>query len=191
MKREIKRSNASVNYAQRNCAQSTRHKETYNSQRKQSQNVSQNYYMYTANAVARDYRYEEEVMRPAQKKKKKAKHPALAQHISTLFVVFLLGMALVVQYTYIQNLGYQISQSKNELKTVQDENEKIKKQIAAMGELQNVENIAVNNMGMHKPNEWEIIYLPQIEQPEKQSEDEDSLDQAANQVKDIIGTIMP
>ena len=165
MKREIKRSNASVNYAQRNCAQSTRHKETYNSQRKQYQNVSQNYYMYTANAVARDYRYEEEVMRPAQKKKKKAKHPALAQHISTLFVVFLLGMALVVQYTYIQNLGYQISQSKNELKTVQDENEKIKKQIAAMGELQNVENIAVNNMGMHKPNEWEIIYLPQIEQP--------------------------
>ena len=191
MKREIKRSNASVNYAQRNCAQSTRHKETYNSQRKQYQNVSQNYYMYTANAVARDYRYEEEVMRPAQKKKKKAKHPALEQHISTLFVVFLLGMALVVQYTYIQNLGYQISQSKNELKTVQDENEKIKKQIAAMGELQNVENIAVNNMGMHKPNEWEIIYLPQIEQPEKQSEDEGSLDQAANQVKDIIGTIMP
>ena len=62
---------------------------------------------------------------------------------------------------------------------------------AAMGELQNVENIAVNNMGMHKPNEWEIIYLPQIEQPEKQSEDEGSLDQAANQVKDIIGTIMP
>ena len=127
----------------------------------------------------------------ALKKEKKAKHPALAQHISTLFVVFLLGMALVVQYTYIQNLGYQISQSKNELKTVQDENEKIKKQIAAMGELQNVENIAVNNMGMHKPNEWEIIYLPQIEQPEKQSEDEGSLDQAANQVKDIIGTIMP
>ena len=191
MKREIKRSNASVNYAQRNSAQSTRHKETYNSQRKQYQNVSQNYYMYTANAVARDYRYEEEVMRPAQKKKKKAKHPALAQHISTLFVVFLLGMALVVQYTYIQNLGYQISQSKNELKTVQDENEKIKKQIAAMGELQNVENIAVNNMGMHKPNEWEIIYLPQIEQPEKQIGDEGSLDQAVNQVKDIIGTIMP
>lgn len=191
MKREIKRSNASVNYAQRNCAQSTRHKETYNSQRKQYQNVSQNYYMYTANAVARDYRYEDEMTHSPQKKKKKAKRPVLAQHISTLFVVFLLGMALVVQYTYIQNLGYQISQSKNELKTVQDENEKIKKQIAAMGELQNVENIAVNNMGMHKPNEWEIIYLPQIEQPEKQSGDEGSLDQAANQVKDIIGTIMP
>ena len=59
MKREIKRSNASVNYAQRNSAQSTRHKETYNSQRKQYQNVSQDYYMYTANAVARDYRYED------------------------------------------------------------------------------------------------------------------------------------
>ncbi len=91
--------------------------------------------MYTANAVARDYRYEDEMTHSPQKKKKKAKRPVLAQHISTLFVVFLLGMALVVQYTYIQNLGYQISQSKNELKTVQDENEKIKKQIAAMGEL--------------------------------------------------------
>ena len=37
--------------------------------------------------------------------------------------------------------------------------EKIKNEISAAGGLQNVEMIAVNYMGMHKPQGQEIIYL--------------------------------
>ncbi|MFR6292027.1 MAG: hypothetical protein ACLUKQ_11325 [Peptococcaceae bacterium] len=161
MKKDVRRSGAQINYTQRNSMQGSYHKSTYNNNRKQYQTMASGYYMHTANAVAHDYQYEEE-QQPVLQKERKPKvksRPVLAQHISTLLVVFLLGLVLVVQYAYIQNLGYQVGQTKTELKTVRDENEKIKKQIATKGELQTVESIAVNNMGMRKPESSEIIYL--------------------------------
>ncbi len=191
MKKEMRRSGAQINYTQRNYMQGNHHKEAYSRQKNQQyRELSSGYYMYTANAVARDYQYEEE-QQPVQKvKKTKVKsRPALTQHISTVFIVFLLGLALVGQYTIVQSLGYQVSQSKTELKTVQDQNEKIKKQIAAMGELQNVEAVAINNMGMHKPNEWEIIYLPQQTAPTANAEEADTAE-AADTVQEILGTII-
>ena len=78
-------------------------------------------------------------------------------------MVFAMGMALVGQYAYIGNLGYEVSQAKTELKTVQMQNEKIKNQISAAGGLQNIEMVAVNAMGMHKPDSQEIIYLSATE----------------------------
>ena len=131
MKKELRRAGSQINYAQRNTLQGTQYRETYNSHRKQYQEMSSGYYMYSANAVARDYSYEEEPQRQVHKKTVVKRRPVLAQHISTLLVVFLLGMSLVVQYAYIQNLGFEVSQTKTELKTVQEENEKMKKQIAA------------------------------------------------------------
>ena len=189
MKREMRRSGAQANYTQRNSLQGTYNKEAYNSHRKQYQGHSSDYYMYTANAVARDYVYEEETQQQVRKKTKVVRRPALAQHLSTLLVVFLLGMALVVQYAYIQNLGYEVSQAKTELKTVQEQNEKIKKQIASMGELQHVEAVAVYNMGMHKPDNTEVIFLPQ-QTAARETEEEPALEQAAEQVKEVVGTIM-
>lgn len=195
MKKEMRRFEAQTNYTQRNYMQGTYHKDIYNSHKKQYREISQGYYMYTANAVAHDYQYEEESQHSAQKTHRKSvkSRPVLAQHISTLLVVFLMGLVLVGQYAYIQNLGYQVSQSKAELKAVQDQNEKIKKQIAAMGDLQNVEAVAVNNMGMHKPAEWEIIYLPQTNKEETNApeQQEADLNQAVDQVRQVLGTILP
>lgn len=191
MKKEMRRSGARTNYTQRNYMQGSHHKEDYaNQKHQQYREMSSGYYMYTANAVARDYQYEEE-LQPAKKvqKAKVKSRPALAQHISTIFIVFLLGMALVGEYTVVQNLGYQVSQSKSELKGVLDQNEKLKKQIATMSELQNIEAIAINNMGMHKPNDWEIIYLPQTE-PQAAAAEEDEAKTAAEAVSEVIGTII-
>lgn len=191
MKREMRRSGSQVNYTQRNYIQGNYHKEDYNS-KKQYRDSSSGYYMHTANAVARDYQYEEELQPVVQKihKQKRKTTPALAQHISTLFVVFLLGIVLVGQYAYIQNLGYQVSQTKSELKTIQDQNEKIKKQIASMGELQTVEVSAINNMGMHKPENWEVIYLPKKSTEEQPAEEQGKVDQTVDKVKDVLGTII-
>ncbi len=127
--------------------------------------TSSGYYMSGSSAVAPEYLYQEEVVheqrqRAAAKPKRK---PVLAQWLATLTMVFVMGMALVGQYAYIGNLGYEVSQAKNELKTVQMQNEKIKNQISAAGGLQHVEMIAVNNMGMHKPQGQEIIYLSAAE----------------------------
>ena len=188
MRKELRRSGSQVHYAQRNTLQGTPYRDNYNSNRNRYQEQSSGYYMYTANAVARDYIYEEEPQKQVQKKTSVKRRPVLSHHISTLLAVFLLGMVLVVQYAYIQNLGYEVNQAKTELKTVQEQNEKMKKQIATLGELQNVEAVAINNMGMHKPESWEIIYLPQTAQ---QVESETSgTAQLAEQVQETLGTMV-
>lgn len=196
MKRDTRRSGASVNYTQRNYMQNAYHKDQSNNRQRHYQNLSSGYYMSTSNAVARDYWYEEEA-KPAVKKVRKPKNHnkvVLLHHVTTLLIVFLLGMALVGEYAYIQNLGYQVSQSRNELKTLQEQNEKIKKQIAMMGDLQTVEAIAINNMGMHKPEDWEIIYLPAKSAASDQTETEAeagqaTVDEAVDRVKEVLGTI--
>ena len=119
------------------------------------------YYMPGSSAVAPEYWQEEERRQETKRKtvvKPKQKNEVM-QWIATLTVVFAMGLALVGQYAYIGNLGYEVSQTKAELKTVQMQNEKIKNEISAAGGLQNVELIAVNYMGMHKPQGQEIIYL--------------------------------
>ena len=143
--------------------QTTHNTSTYSrtESRRAQYSASSGYYMSGSSAVAPEYLYQEEVVQEQHRKaavKPKKKHD-VAQWLATLAVVFAMGMALVGQYAYIGNLGYEVSQAKNELKTVQMQNEKIKNEISAAGGLQNVEMIAVNYMGMHKPQGQEIIYL--------------------------------
>lgn len=120
--------------------------------------------MHTSSAVAPDYYDYEEVAEPQKKVQNKPaqKHAFLLQYIPVIALAFALGMALVSQYAYIENLGYQVSHAKTELKATQAENEKLKRQIASMGELNGVENIAVSEMGMHRPSGNEVIYLAAI-----------------------------
>ncbi len=147
--------------------QTTHNTSTYSrvESRKAQYSASSGYYMSGSSAVAPEYLYHEEAEREQRQRTaaKPKRKPELAQWLATLTVVFAMGMALVGQYAYIGNLGYEVSQAKNELKAVQMQNEKIKNQISAAGGLQNVEMVAVNYMGMHKPQGQEIIYLSAAE----------------------------
>lgn len=138
---------------------------------KRSTARANNYYMYTANAVAPDYRWEEEweEERPVQQASKVRKKPQkhfmqlLGPNLLTLSLIFMMALASVGQHVYIQNISHNINQSREELKAVSSENEKLKKQVAALGELQTIEAYAINNMGMIKPEEDSVLYLPQSE----------------------------
>lgn len=123
------------------------------------------YYMAGSSAAAPEYWYQDEVQHEEKRQKavKSRRRSEAMQWVATLTVVFAMGMALVGQYAYIGNLGYEVTQAKTELKTVQMQNEKIKNQISAAGGLQHIEMVAVSNMGMHKPNGQEIIYLSAAE----------------------------
>lgn len=133
--------------------------------RRAQYHTSSGYYMSGSSAVAPEYLYQEEQLQEQRRNTavRPKRKPELAQWLATFTVVFAMGLALVGQYAYIGNLGYEVTQARNELKTVQMQNEKIKNQISAVGGLQNVELIAVNNMGMHKPQGQEIIYLSAAE----------------------------
>ncbi len=146
--------------------QTTHNSEAYSeAYRRSAYHTSSGYYMPGSSAVAPEYLYQEEVRKEERHKvavKPKKKNETL-QWIVTLTLVFAMGIAAVGEYVAINSLGYAVNQTKNELALVQSQNEKLRNQISAASGLQNVEMVAVNYMGMHKPNGQEIIYLSATE----------------------------
>ena len=123
--------------------------------------------MHSANALAPEFE-EEVVVRPQtvvrpQKKTKPAAKMTLA-NVMHLACAFVLAMALVGQYIYIQGLGYEVSQSKNELDSVLAQNERLKQEYASASSLESIETYAVSSLGMVQPGE-NVAYLPE-RQPE-------------------------
>ena len=124
------------------------------------------YYMHSANALAPEYEEEvvvkpQTVVRP-QKKTKPFLSMTLPE-VMHLACAFVLAMALVGQYIYIQGLGYDVSQSKIELDGVLAQNERLKQEYASASSLESIENYAVNSLGMIQPGD-NVAYLPQREQ---------------------------
>lgn len=139
--------------------------------KRSSVRTNNQYYMYTANAVAPDYQWEiENEYKPQTRAKQEVKKSAKEQFLQLvvpnlvmLLLVFGMGLTAVGQYVYIQNVSYNINQSKEELRIVAAENEKLKKQVAALGELETIEAYAINNMGMVKATHNDMMFLAQEE----------------------------
>ena len=127
--------------------------------------------MSTANALAPDY-YEEQreaprpnpaqPTRPVSNNRTVPKKTFLAltmPNIIKMLAVFIMGVALVAQYAYINSLGYTLNRSQEDLTAILTENERLKQEYAALGNLQVIEDYAINNLGMVKP-EGNVAYIP-------------------------------
>lgn len=123
------------------------------------------YYMHSANALAPEFE-EEVVVRPqtvARPQKKTKPHLKITlSDVTHLACAFVLAMALVGQYIYIQGLGYDVSQSKAELDGVLAQNERLKQEYASASSLESIETYAVSSLGMVQPGE-NVAYLPKRE----------------------------
>ena len=127
--------------------------------------------MSTANALAPDY-YEEQREaprpKPAQPKRPVSNNRTVPKktflawtmpNIIKMLAVFIMGVALVAQYAYINSLGYTLNRSQEDLTAILTENERLKQEYAALGNLQVIEDYAINNLGMVKP-EGNVAYIP-------------------------------
>lgn len=127
--------------------------------------------MSTANALVPDY-YEEQReaprSKPAQPKRPVSNNRTIPKktflaltmpNIIKMLAVFIMGVALVAQYAYINSLGYTLNRSQEDLTAILTENERLKQEYAALGNLQVIEDYAVNNLGMVKP-EGNVAYIP-------------------------------
>ena len=124
------------------------------------------YYMHSANALAPEFE-EEVVVRPqtvVRPQKKTKPHLKLTvANVLHLACAFVLAMALVGQYIYIQGLGYEVSQSKAELDSVLSQNERLKQEYATASSLESIEMYAVSSLGMVQPGD-NVAYLPERQQ---------------------------
>jgi len=72
--------------------------------------------------------------------------------IGLVFAGFLVGVAITVYSSQINTLGYQIAQLERELAQLRKENNSLNEEIQQMTSLGRIEYLAVNKLGMIKPD---------------------------------------
>lgn len=136
-----------------------------NHAQKKAQSMDMNrYYMSGANATVPDVRYKNALrikknhaIKPRVKEEKKTffRFPKL----SAIAIIFLLGVLVAAQYTAIQTMGYRVSQAQIELDKVAAQNEQLKQEYSALGDLSKIEKKATEDFGMVYPDKV-IAYTP-------------------------------
>ncbi len=87
--------------------------------------------------------------------------------IGLVFAGFLVGVSITVYCSQVIALGYQITRLEKELALLRIENHSLDNEIKRMTSLERVEYVAVNKLGMVKPDENNILIVtvPGLNQP--------------------------
>lgn len=72
-------------------------------------------------------------------------------------VIFVLGLLIVFRYASITELGYDVSELQNQYNLLKTENARIEVNIARQMNLSEISEIAINELGMQKPQSYQIV----------------------------------
>ena len=89
-----------------------------------------------------------------------AKQPRFYKFLFNLIAfVFLLAIltAYLVQHIYVMNVNFKMQAQETKLKELQHENEKLQIKLANHVSLENIDNLAINKLGMQRPQEIEYV----------------------------------
>lgn len=121
-------------------------------------------------AVGTDYIPQNNTTPKKKKKVKASRKPGwilrITPSMGVIVLIFIIGMSFVAQHVWINFLGFQISELKNEIVDMETNNEKLKLKIANISSLDKVENMAVNQLGMIYPDDKSVHYIFSVEAQE-------------------------
>ncbi len=97
--------------------------------------------------------------RPSQKKQQKLNHkPVPAARYAIMILVFvLINVLLVCRHNVILQRGYELTQMKKELVTLQTDNQRLALQVGQMESLDRIETAALGRMGMIRTNQVRLV----------------------------------
>lgn len=87
--------------------------------------------------------------------------------VAVIALIFLISLALVAQHVWINFLGYQISQLNNSITDIEENNQKLRFEIASLGSLDRIEKVAINELGMIHPKDIQYVFPKEIESKQK------------------------
>lgn len=89
---------------------------------------------------------------PRTQKVRRFKNRAKVLYAGIFLVAFLLGLGLTLRYVQVTATGYKIVQMKKDLKALEGENQGLQMKIDNLQSLDRIEAVAVNKLGMVKPD---------------------------------------
>ncbi len=101
---------------------------------------------------------------------KKQSYPVVQQHIkkirrgslrliSNVLLLCLVAFAILFRYSTIVERDHQLETLKEEYNAIADENKRLQVEIDSALNLSNVEQIAMNELGMAKPEKYQTVYV--------------------------------
>lgn len=81
----------------------------------------------------------------------------VAPGIVSIAIIFVIGLSLVAQHAFINNLGFEIGQYKKEIIALDIDNEKLKLEVSSLASLSRIEDVAINQLGMIAPNDFKYV----------------------------------
>lgn len=116
-----------------------------------------------------DYDYEHEyeeriekspefaVLRELKIKRNNAK--VKANLVVKVSIILILGLIIAFRYASITELGYKVNAMQNQLDELKSENARIETNIARQMNLAEISEIAINELGMQKPQSYQIVRI--------------------------------
>lgn len=117
-----------------------------------------------------DYYDLEQISRPSTqvRKVRKLKYKKNPRTFAVIVVMtfFLMGLGLAARYAQLTTAGYKINNLKKQVSSLQNENDQLDLQVKKMESLNRIETIAVDKLGMQKPNAQEGVQFLAIDPAE-------------------------
>jgi cell division protein FtsL len=81
------------------------------------------------------------------------------RYILVLALVALMAIILLSRFSMITESQYRIEKLKNELKNIEEQNQRLKVEVANLKSVARIEDIAKNKLNMIEPDSHQIVYL--------------------------------
>lgn len=109
------------------------------------------------------YEYEYEYVKKTKPVERKKSHSLHALYVLLLFM-FVGSLVLVVSFCTVHSKANSIMMKQNELSKLKDENVTLEEDLSCKFDLQTVNDIAKNKLGMHKPMPYQIVHISKPKQ---------------------------
>jgi len=109
-------------------------------------------------AESKPRRAESKKIQPIQKVAKKHRKAALKLVVSALFILSI-AFVILFRYSMITEANARNDKLQSEYNQIADENKRINVEIDSNVNLSKVEDIAINRLGMKKPEKYQTVYI--------------------------------
>ncbi|HOJ10800.1 MAG TPA: cell division protein FtsL [Clostridiales bacterium] len=94
-----------------------------------------------------------------EKKQYKANNAIKLKMVASILLAFLIGFAVMYRYALIADMNYKISNMERQYEKLKNENSRLKVAIENETNLSRISEIAQNELGMQKPDKYQIVHI--------------------------------
>lgn len=111
----------------------------------------------TAEKIKYDVYEENKVLR--EKKRQRNNYKLKVKLVFSILLAFTAGLTIMYRYAVITQLNYKVNSAYEEYNNLKNKNVKLKAEIESQIDLQKVKEYAQSELGMQKPDKYQVVYV--------------------------------